>query len=510
MTAVAEPLPLELNTGDLARIHPGWYAYHASRRQWMPAKHLRLLADKLVDVATGKCQRLIVNMPPRHGKSSLIAQYFAAWYLSLHPRQRIIFASYADGYARQWGAAARDAFYENAPLFNLTVNPKASAKHWEVLGNDDGRTWKPTGGYMLSVGVGAGLTGYGAEIAIVDDPVKDFREAASEVTRDNIWHWFNAVLMTRLQPNGAVVIVMTRWHHDDLVGRLLRQDEEGEGENWEVLNLPALAEAGEPDPLGRAPGDSLWPEVWGSERMQKVRRARGSYIWSALYQGRPTPLEGGLFQGEWVQRYRAVGDGDRPAVFMFRVGTILHRVSLDKLITFATVDLASSTKKKSDYTVIAVWGQASGRRLFLLDVIREQAEGPAIIPLMWKAYRKWGLSSLWVEQVNAELLLIQDARQRGLPVRGIRPNGNKIARALPAAAAMEGGLVMFPDYAAWWEEFERELLSFPEGKNDDQVDCLAYAVHVAKRIQRRSRNVQAAVGGAGGYSARKRRRGIAR
>ena len=505
----APPLPaFELDTRDLAKIHPGWFAFHASRRQWMPAKHLRLLSEKLIDVAVGRCPRLIVNMPPRHGKSSLIAQFFAAWYLSLHPKQRIIFASYADNYARQWGSAARDAFYENGHLFGVTCNPKASAKHWEILSNETGR-WAATGGYMLSVGVGAGLTGYGAEVAIVDDPVKDYKEAASAITRDNVWHWFNAVLMTRLQPEGAVIIVMTRWHHDDLVGRLLEQDAQGEGEGWEVLNLPALAELGEVDPLGRTPGGALWPEAWGAERLEKIRQARGSYIWSALYQGRPTPLDGGMFKAEWIQRYTAVKDGDRPTILMFRVGTVVHRIKFDDLTTFATVDLASSTKTRADWTVIAVWGIGEGRRLFLLDVIRVRAAGPDIKRLLWKAYRDWHLSSLWIEQVNAELLMIQEARNDGLPVRAFRPKGDKTVRALAATAKMEGGLILFPsDGASWWDEFKTELLAFPRGKHDDQVDCLSAAVTVGKRLAKMRSAARVTYGGAGsntGRTARRRR-----
>lgn len=502
--APSSPATFELDTAELAKMHPGWFAYHTSFRKWMPAAHLRLLADKLVEVATGKCQRLIVNMPPRHGKSSLIAQYFAAWYLSLHPRQRIIFASYADGYARQWGAAARDAFYENgAALFGATVNPKASAKHWEILTNEDGRGWKPSGGYMLSVGIGAGLTGYGGEVIIVDDPVKDHKEAISPVMRDTVWHWFQSVLMPRLQPDGAVIVVMTRWHHDDLVGRLIKQDEDGEGEGWEVLNLPALAEVGELDALGRREGEALWPEAWGADRMEKIRRARGSYIWSALYQGQPTPLTGGLFKSDWFTYYTAIADGDRPAVLLFRVGTILHRVKLSELTTFATVDLASSTKTSADYTVIQTWAIGRGHRLFLLDQIRERVEGPDIVPLLWKAYRKWDLSSIWIEQVNFELSLIQEARGKGLPVRSVRPKGDKVTRALPVTAKMEGGLIMFPQEGApWWDKFQHELLGFPKAKHDDQVDCLSYAVQVARKIAKAKRQVKATYGGAGNYQAK--------
>lgn len=502
--SVTEAAPAyELDIRELARIHPGWYAFLASQKKWMPAKHLRLLCDELVDIATGANTRLIVNMPPRMGKSCLISQYFAAWYLSLHPRQRVIFASYADGFARNWGAAARDALYENGELFGVTCNPKASAKHWETLTNEDGRGWKLAGGYMLSVGIGAGLTGYGAEIAIVDDPVKDYREASSEIVRDAVWHWFNAVLMPRLQPDGAVIVVMTRWHHDDLVGRLLEQDRIGEGENWRVLNLPAIAEeGGDPDPLGREPGETLWPEAWDLDRMKKIRKSRGSYIWNALYQGRPTPLTGGMFDREHFRFYTAIASDDRPAVLMFRVGTIAYRVKLEDLILFATVDLASSTRRTADYTVVQVWGwMQRGARLFLLDQYRERVEGPQLVPMMWKAYRRWDLSSIWIEQVNFELAIIATAREKGLPVRSIRPRGNKIVRAMPAAAKMEGGLILFPrDGASWWDEFQSELLAFPRSRHDDQTDCLSYAVEVSRRIRRAHSQIDVSYGGAGDYS----------
>ena len=466
----------------------------------MAAAHLRLLADKLVQVAIGNCPRLIVNMPPRHGKSLLVSQYFVAWYLSLHPRQRVIFASYADNYARKWGALARDTFYEfGADLFGVTCNPKASAKQWDILSNEDGRGWKPTGGGMLSVGIGAGLTGHGGEVIVVDDPVKDYVQASSSITRENVWDWFNSVLMTRLQPDGAVIVIMTRWHHDDLAGRLIKQDEDGEGEGWEILNLPALAEVGEVDPLGRKPGESLWPDMWGSEKLTAIKNSRGSYIWSALYQGQPTPLTGGLFKVDWLSYYSAIQDGDRPAVIMFRVGSIVHRIKLSDLTTFATVDLASSTKTSADFTVIQTWGLGKGRRLFLLDQVRVRAEGPDIVPLIWAAYRKWDLSSIWIEQVNYELSLIQEARRKHLPVRAVRPKGDKITRALPVTAAMEGGMVLFPEGGApWWDKFKHELLSFPKGKHDDQVDCLSYAVQVAKKIAKARRTVTATVGGAGG------------
>ncbi|KKN16087.1 hypothetical protein LCGC14_0979420 [marine sediment metagenome] len=505
MTEVAELQPtFELDTRELARIHPGWFAYLASQKKWMPARHLRLLADELVNVATGETPRLIINLAPRHGKSTIVSKYFAAWYLSLHPQQRIIFASYADGFARKWGAAARDAFYENGEIFGVTCNPKASAGYWEILANEDGRGWKPSGGYMKSVGIGAGLTGYGAEVVIVDDPVKDYREAASAIVREAVWHWFNAVLMTRLQPNGAVVIIMTRWHHDDLVGRLLEQDRIGEGENWKVINLPALAEqGGEPDMLGRRPGEALWPEAWSAEKLRKIRKSRGSYIWSALYQGRPTPLTGGMFNRNWFEFYTAVASGDRPAVLMFRVGTVAYRIRFDELTMFATVDLASSTKTSADYTVVQVWGYLPrGARLFLLDQERERVEGPEHVPMMWRAHRKWDLSSIWVEQVNFELSTIADARRKGLPVRSIRPKGDKVTRALPATAKMEGGLILFPsNKPKWWDAFETELLGFPKAKHDDVVDCLSYSVQAARRIRGIHSTVDYSYGGAGNYGA---------
>jgi len=270
------------------------------------------------------------------------------------------------------------------------------------------------------------------------------------------------------------VVHNTRWHHDDLAGRLIEQDRIGEGEGWRVINLPALAEHGEIDILGRRPDEALWPEAWPLDRMKKIRRSRGSYIWNALYQGRPTPLTGGMFNRDHFEFYTAVSSSGRPTVIMFRVGTIAHRIKLSDLTLFATVDLASSTKTKADYTVVQVWGFLSrGARLFLLDQERERVEGPELVPMMWRAYRKWDLTSIWVEQVNFELSIIADARAKGLPVRSIRPKGDKVTRALPATAKMEGGLILFPlNGAKWWDAFESELLAFNKGKNDDQVDCL--------------------------------------
>jgi len=216
-----------------------------------------------------------------------------------------------------------------------------------------------------------------------------------------------------------------------------------------------------------------------------------------------------MFNRDWFEFYTAIRSGDRPTVIMFRVGTIAHRILLSDLALFATVDLASSKKTKADYTVIQVWGADKQGRLFFLDQTRERAEGPDLVPLMWNAYRKWDLSSMWVEQVNFELSIIQDARRKGLPVRAVHPKADKVTRALPATAKMEGGLILFPQGGArWFDKFETELLGFPKVKHDDQVDCLAYAVIVARKIRKMRRPTDAGYGGAGDYRADTKRKSL--
>ena len=227
---------------------------------WLPAPHLMLLSRKLVDVATGRCPRLIVTMPPRHGKSELISKYAPAWFLGNFPHKKVMLASYADTFAASWGRKAREVLDEESGLFGVRLDPVTTGgQEWNMLTTPQGRKAR---GVMVTAGVGGGLTGKGAHFLIIDDPVKNAEEAQSQAVRDAHWDWWVSTVRTRLQKGAGVVLVMTRWHEDDLAGRFLANDPlrdkygnllpdgerrtDVEGDHWEVLNLPAFAEC--PDP----------------------------------------------------------------------------------------------------------------------------------------------------------------------------------------------------------------------------------------------------------------------
>jgi hypothetical protein len=284
---------------ELARMSPAGLAAVASRGQWKLAPHLKLLNEKLLAVAEGRLRFLLVTMPPRHGKSELTSKYFPAWYLMRRPGRRILLASYEADFASQWGRKVRDLVEDLGPRhFGVEVRRDSSAAdRWELAGH---------GGGMQTAGIGGALTGKGADVILIDDPVKNAEEANSQAIRDRNWDWYRAAAYTRLEPDGAIVLVQTRWHESDLAGQVLAHAEES-GEPWDVLNLPALSE-GPGDPLGRPAGAALWPERFDVAALEGIRRAIGSYFFGALYMGSPRPAEGGTFKRSWLRYFGVEGE----------------------------------------------------------------------------------------------------------------------------------------------------------------------------------------------------------
>lgn len=433
-------------------LSPASLALATSPGYLLPA-HLDLL-DRAVVRAVEAGGRLVVMMPPRHGKSLLTSKFLPAWFLGRWPRRRVVLASYEADYAAGWGRQARDLLeLHGRRLFDVRVRQDTSAAaRWEIAGH---------GGGMVTAGIGGALTGRGADLLIVDDPLKNPEEAASASRREAVWQWFTQVASTRLEPGAAVVVVMTRWHVDDLAGRLL----EGSGlDRWEALDLPALADEG--DVLGRAPGEALWPARFDVDALEAQRRQLGSVPFSALYQQRPVPADGAIFKREWI-RYFTAREGGYDLGGRFEGQEFVRR--------FSTVDLAVSTKSTADWTVIATWGVTSRGELLLLDLVRSRMEGPEIVPALRRVYERWRPVSIGVEQVAFQLSIVQAAQRNGLPVVALKPDRDKVSRAMTAAARMEASQVFFPRDASWLAELERELLQFPAGKHDDQVDVLAYA-----------------------------------
>jgi hypothetical protein len=284
---------------ELARSSPAGFAAVASRGMWKLAPHLKLLNGCLMEIVGKTIDRLSISMPPRHGKSELVSKYFLAWYLCTFPDRRVLLASYEADFAAQWGRKVRDLVDELGPrYFGVSVRRDSSASdRWEIDGHPGG---------MQTAGIGGALTGKGAHLFVIDDPVKNAEEANSEAIRARNWDWYRAAAYTRLEPDGAFVLMQTRWHEEDLAGMVLKEAKAND-ESWTVLNLPALS-LGEGDPLNRAEGLPLWPERYDRAALLRIKATLGSYWFSALYQGSPQPAEGGVFKRSWLRSYRTDGD----------------------------------------------------------------------------------------------------------------------------------------------------------------------------------------------------------
>jgi predicted phage terminase large subunit-like protein len=466
---------------DVRAATPSGFARYASGGSWKPAPHLLLINRVLLAAAAGEkwASRVIFQLPPRIGKSEFVSGYFPAWFLGLYPDRKLILASYEQGLASTWGQRNRDLLEAYGPdVFGVKVRQDSQAKHdWKIT--------KRRGG-MFTTGVGGAMTGRGAHGIIIDDPVKNDREALSPTYRKRAKEWFQSTVRTRLEPDGFVFVVQTRWHEDDLAGWLQTEADEP----WLVISLPAIAEEQEAiylpdDPTTpawtRNVGEVIWPWRFSLEDMEATRAALGGedgHWWTALYQQRPAPIGGGVLKPEQFRRFRFVDGGyllDTPA------GPEL--VSAHDLQKFVTMDLATSVRTAADYTALGVFGLAFPN-LLVLDVLRRKMEGPDLPKIAARVWTAYGPSYFAVESAGFQLSTVQDMRRGApwekpprpaLPVKAINPQGDKVSRALTLATRMAGGNVYVPESAPWLAGLESELALFPVGQHDDQVDMMAYA-----------------------------------
>lgn len=438
---------------------PAGAALIASQGRWKPARHLQLLNRKLIDVMRGRTKRLAVFMPPRHGKSELVSKYFPASWLGENPDDRVMLASYEAGFAASWGRKVRDLMHgEIGDLCDVHVREDSKAANsWDLSSRLGG---------MTTAGVGGPMTGKGARLLIIDDPVKNAEEASSATIQQRNWDWYTSTAYTRLEPDGAVVLLQTRWHQMDLGGQILSHATEN-GEHWDVVNLPAIAE--ENDLLGRSPGEALWPERFDLAGLERIKKTIGAYWFSALYQQRPSPASGGKFLREWFRYHRAseAGDGVRkldngPAV------------NLRDCRKFGVLDLAFSQKREADWTVLGAFGVDQKSNLLLLDLDRRKIEAPGLVAMVRNMVDRHNLAYVCVEANGAQLAIVQGLRNAGITIRPLHAEADKLTRSLTAQVRCETGQVYFPWGAPWLAEFEDELLLFPRGRHDDQVDVLSY------------------------------------
>lgn len=425
------------------------------RGRWKRARHLDLLCQYLEKVEDGSLDKLIITMPPRHGKSMTVTESFPSWFIGRNPERRVIEVSYGAELAQLFGRSNRRKIDEfGREIFGIEVSHEnASVTNWGIEGHRGG---------MISAGIGGSITGQGADLLIVDDPIKNRQEAESERYRENIWAEWQDTLSSRLHPGGRVVIIMTRWHEDDLVGRLLAQNKE----KWNLINLPAVAE--ENDILGRKEGQSLWPEHGYDDKWAEAKKTEsGIRTWVSLYQGHPRPTDGNLFSLYTFRQFDIVNN-------CYKVNDKFYDPSVCRV--FQTCDVAGSLKSSADYFVLGTFVLCPGGELLVLEILRERLEGPDQPELIKRKFNEYKPVFIGVESANMGLTLYQQLVRDGLPVIELKPETDKFTRAIPAAARYEAGMVFHLANAQWVRTLESELLAFPNGTHDDQVDVISYAV----------------------------------
>lgn len=421
-------------------------AYELSGHRWLPARHLRLLSERLVDLAARKVTRLIVSMPPRHGKSELVSHWYPVWYLNMFPEHEVMLASYGADFAAEWGMKVRDSIVAARGQISLKLGSKQR----------ENRFYTTRGGNMGTSGVGGQMSGKGAHLLIIDDPIKNSEEADSKLHRQKVWDWWQSTAYTRLAPNGVVVLVMTRWHEDDLAGRLLKQTRDGEGERWEELKLPALAE--EHDALGRAYGEALWPARYGIGQFALMKASMLARWWLALYQQRPSAEEGDIFLKGWWRRYGALPE------------------RLDQIIQ--SWDCTFKNLKSSDFVVGQVWGRLGPDR-YLIHQVRDRMSFTQTLAAVRGLSAQYPKAVAKLVEDKANGTAVMDVLRKELSgLIPVEPMGGKTARAWAVQPFVQAGNVWIPTGApgTWVDEFVEECASFPNGMNDDQVDAMTQAL----------------------------------
>ena len=404
------------------------------------SQHLDQIAKKLESVENGDIKRLMIFAPPRHGKSELTSIRFPAWYLGRNPQAQVIGCSYAESLAYSNSYAIRTCIEspQYQRLWSIDLD-RSGAVRWQLAGKENNRA-----SYIAS-GIGGGITGEGADLLIIDDPIKNRQDAESETVRDNIWGWYRTVARTRLQPNGAIVLIMTRWHQDDLAGRLLAQAEiEPDADKWEVLHLQASDQ-------GNAQGEALWPSRYPVTELRAIKATIGSRDYTSLYDGSPEEAEGNIFKREWWRFYRKA-----PEQFIMLV---------------YSWDTAFKAKEENDYSVGLLWG-VTKEGYYLLDVWRDRVEYPELKKAVVFGYDYFKPQAVLVEDKASGQSLIQELkRETRIPLLPISVDADKVSRAHAVTPLIEAGNVWLPETAPWLNNYLNELSAFPSGKHDDQVDA---------------------------------------
>lgn len=430
--------------------------------RYQVAPHHRLIADTLHRVERGEILRLIVTMPPRHGKTELCSRRLVAWFLGRNPEAEVIFVTYGQDLANDVGGKVRDVMV--SPTF-AQVFPKCEISR-DSRAKDKLQT--TSDGMAVFVGIDGAITGRGADLAVFDDPIKNRQDAESETIRNAAWEMFTSAVYTRLMPGGRVIIILTRWHEDDIVGRLSdpRYVDQEDNEQWDVLSLPAIAELD--DPLGRAPGEALWPckadgtPKYPVERLDKIRKTLGSRNWTSLYQQKPTPDDGNFFLRDMFKPYRRE-----------ELPTNLRK--------YGASDHAISQKQQADLSCMGCVGLDVNDDIWILpDVDWDRMDGDAQVERMLGQMRRNNPQIWWAEKGHISKSIGPFLRKRMLDenvhcyIDEKTPAADKRTRAQAIRARASLRPIRVPAFMPWWDRALDELLKFDNGRHDDFVDWLSW------------------------------------
>lgn len=460
MTKEQRQVLMEEARRELARRTMGDFVLYVDdnyRMNW----HHRLLCDYLDKLAYKEIRRLMVFMPPRHGKSELVSRKFPAYLLGRNPDTSIISCSYSADLASRMNRDVQrlidsERYLELFPGTQLSNQHTRRFYETRYTRNNNMFEVVDKKGTYRSSGVGGGITGMGGEYIIIDDPVKNREDADSATMREKVYDWYTSTLYTRLEKDGCILLTLTRWHEDDLAGKLLKAAQEG-ADQWTILELPAVCEY-PPKPYDvRQEGEALWKWKYDEEALEKMKVTVGSRDWAALYQQHPTPGEGGTFKREWWNYYKVLPDG---------------------LYDFVqSWDCTFKDAQSSDYVVGQVWARKGSSR-YLLDQVRGRMSFTETLRAIRSLSAKWPQAIRKLVEDKANGTAVIDVLRKEIPgLIPVEPEGGKIVRANAVTAVAEAGNIYLPDpsIAPWVHDFVEEHAVFPNGANDDQVDAQTQA-----------------------------------
>lgn len=433
-----------------------------------PSEHHKIILNALEDVRLGRCKRLIICLPPGSAKSTYASYIWPSWVLGHHPDWPIILASHTQSLAESFSVKVRTLIQSKEYLNFWGIDKFLSdldqaRDNWKTIG----------GGGILSVGAEGAITGYRSQIGIIDDPFSGRQDADSPLRRQRVWDWYINDFWTRLKPSAGVVIIATRWHEDDLIGRLVERQNKG-GEQWKIISIPMECDSAD-DPLKRKIGERLWSGYF-TEDMVRIAKL-DARAWSALYQQRPRPGSGGEFERKWIKFYHNEPELERPGKSVY----ILVDPSSGKRT-------ATTGANKSDYTSICVIGLGEDGNYYLLDALRDRLTLTDRGRALMKLHRKWKPIEVRYEEygMQADIAYINELQEREnyrfsiIPVKGRLDKENRIRRMVPTFAqgkfffpqtlyrSMDNVVVDLIDVFT-----EQEYLAFPVGRHDDMIDAMS-------------------------------------